>query len=103
MCDGTSMLTHEKICSTIKKVAGEYSLTKVEYFGSYAEGRATEKSDLDLLVEFAAPNVSVIKQVGLKHRLEEMLDTPVDLVHAPVPEESMLEIGRTVVAYEQKR
>jgi len=93
------MLTHEKICSAIKSIANEYSLTKVAYFGSYAEDRANEKSDLDLLVEFTAPNISVIKQVGLKHRLEEMLNTPVDLVHAPVTEESMLEIGRTVVAY----
>ena len=46
------MLTHEQIVQAVAKAATEFPLTKVSYFGSYADGKATEESDLDLLVEF---------------------------------------------------
>jgi predicted nucleotidyltransferase len=94
------MLSHEDICNAVEKVAGEYSLAKVSYFGSYADGRATEKSDLDLLVEFAKPSVSLLKIVGLQQDLEELLNIPVDVIHSPVPKDSFLEIVKTIVAYE---
>jgi predicted nucleotidyltransferase len=80
-----------------------YSLTKVSYFGSCAEGRATEKSDLDLLVKFVRPSVSVLKIVGLKQDLEEKLNISVDVIRAPIPPDSFLEIGKTIVAYENQR
>ena len=32
-----------------------YHVRKIGYFGSYATGKQTEKSDLDLLVEFSQP------------------------------------------------
>lgn len=32
-----------------------YHVRKIGYFGSYATGEQTEKSDLDLLVEFSQP------------------------------------------------
>jgi len=95
------MLSHEAICTAVRKVADEYSLIKVSYFGSYADGRATEESDLDLLVEFVKPDVSVWTICGLEISLEELLNTPVDVVHAPIPDGAILEIGNTVVAYEQ--
>ena len=94
------MLTHEQICGAVKKLAHQYSLTKASYFGSYADGRATEESDLDLLVEFAEPDVCVLEIVGLKQDLEEMLRTPVDVIHAPIPAQSHIVVGKTVVAYE---
>ena len=53
------MLSHDDICSAVGKVADEYALVKVCYFGSYAEDRASEKSDLDLLVEFVKPHVGI--------------------------------------------
>ena len=95
------MLTHEKICQAISKVAVEFLLTKVSYFGSYAEGRAAKGSDLDLLVEFVRPNVSLWTIAGLKYSLEDELHVPVDVIHAPLPEGAIIEIGKTVVAYEQ--
>jgi predicted nucleotidyltransferase len=94
------LLSHGDICSAIEKVAGEYSLARASYFGSYADGRATEKSDLDLLVEFSKPSVSLLKIVGLQQDLEELLSVPVDVIHSPVPEGSFLKIMKTVVAYE---
>ena len=95
------MLSHEDICNAVSKVAAEFSLTKVSYFGSYAEGRATENSDLDLFVEFTKPNVSLWTIAGLKYSLEDELQVLVDVIHAPLPEGAIIEIGKTVVVYEQ--
>ena len=90
------MLTHEKIVDAVKKAAKEFQLTKAEYFGSYADGQATEESDLDLLVEFVEPVVSILTVIGLKQYLEEMLDISVDVIHAPIPQGAIIEIGKTV-------
>jgi predicted nucleotidyltransferase len=90
------MLTHKKIVDAVAKAANEFPLTKVKYFGSYADGKATEESDLDLLVEFKEPAVSILTIVRLKHYLEEKLDKPVDVIHAPLPQGTIITIGRTV-------
>jgi predicted nucleotidyltransferase len=90
------VLTHEKIVEAIKKAAGEFPLKKAEYFGSYAEGQATEESDLDLLVEFEEPAISILSIIRLKHYLEDELAKPVDVVHAPISREAIIEIGKTV-------
>ncbi len=36
-------------------LADRYHVRKIGYFGSYATGEQTDKSDLDLLVEFSQP------------------------------------------------
>ncbi|MDR0490289.1 MAG: nucleotidyltransferase domain-containing protein [Oscillospiraceae bacterium] len=90
------MLTHKSIVAAVKKAADEFPLTKVAYFGSYAEKRATEDSDLDLLVEFEQPAVSVMTIIRLKRYLEEQLAKPVDVIHAPLPEGAIIEIGEQV-------
>ena len=90
------MLTHERIVAAVKKAAGEFPLTKVSYFGSYAEGQATEKSDLDLLVEFTEPAISILTIIRLKHYLENELAKSVDVIHAPLPQGAIIEIGKTV-------
>jgi len=43
--------TKEKIISILK----EHGAKKISIFGSYARGEATNKSDLDIIVEFEAP------------------------------------------------
>ena len=93
------MLSHEDICKAVLEVAARFSLKKVSYFGSYAEGRASVESDLDLLVEFARPQVSLLTIAGLKHSLEDELKVPVDVIHAPIPEGALIEIGKTVLVY----
>jgi len=90
------MLTHEKIVEAINKAAREFPLTKASYFGSYAEGRATDESDLDLLVEFEEPAISILTIIRLKRYLEEELTKAVDVIHAPLPKGSIIEVGRTV-------
>jgi len=90
------MLTHDKIANAVKKAANDFPLTKAMYFGSYADGQATEESDLDLLVEFSEPAISILTIIGLKQYLEEELAIPVDVIHAPLPQGAIIEIGRTV-------
>ena len=90
------MLTHEQILDAVAKVAVNYPINKVSYFGSYAEGCATESSDLDLLVEFDKPTISILTIIELKHYLEDELSTPVDVIHSPIPQGAIIEIGKTV-------
>jgi predicted nucleotidyltransferase len=94
------LLTHDEIRDAIRQVADQYALTKAAYFGSYADGRATPASDLDLLVEFVAEDVDILTICGLGIDLEEILRIPVDVIHAPIPKDSILEINNTVLAYE---
>jgi predicted nucleotidyltransferase len=90
------VLTHERIVHAINKAKKEFSLIKVDYFGSYADGQANEESDLDLLVEFSEPAVSILNIISLKHYLEDELKKSVDVIHAPIPEGAIIEIGKTV-------
>ena len=97
------MLTHEQIVKAAQKAAVKFPLTKVSYFGSYAEGRATEESDLDVLVEFTTDSISLLKIIALKHNLEDELNIKVDVLHAPLPEKAQkrLKIRKTVPVYER--
>ncbi|MGN0180853.1 MAG: nucleotidyltransferase family protein [Candidatus Ornithomonoglobus sp.] len=93
------MLTIEQIEKAALTVAKEYPIISIELFGSYAEGRNTPESDVDLLVKFRTKAVSLITLCSLKNRLEELLSVPVDVVHAPVPKGSIIEIGKVVPLY----
>ena len=90
------MPTEEIIRNVLHGLKSTYALRTVSIFGSYADGRATEKSDLDLLVEFEYPAVSLIKLNALKYDLEDALGLPVDVIHAPLPEDSMIQPGKVV-------
>ena len=90
------MPTEEHIRETVSRLKSAYSLQSVSIFGSYAEGRANDQSDLDLLVEFEQPAVSLIRLNALKYDLEDALGLPVDVVHAPLPESSMIQVGKVV-------
>lgn len=56
-----------------------YSVKKIGIFGSFAQGRQTRKSDLDVLVEFSRP-IGFFKFVALENFLTQVLKTQVDLV-----------------------
>ena len=57
----------------------EYGLLEIGFFGSYVEGRQTEESDLDILVEFRK-TIDLFSFVRLKNYLSDLLGTKVDLV-----------------------
>jgi predicted nucleotidyltransferase len=56
----------------------EYGITRIGIFGSMARGEQTEESDVDVVVE--APVMSLFTRIGIKHKLEEMMGIPVDVV-----------------------
>ena len=90
------MPTEEIIRNVVHGLKSAYALRTVSIFGSYAEGRATADSDLDLLVEFDQPTISLIKLNSLKYDLEDALGLPVDVIHAPLPADSMIPPGKVV-------
>ena len=93
------MLTHDEIRSAVAKTAELHPIKKVSYFGSYADGKATSGSDLDLLIEFDLPRVSLFVLSAIKIELEEILQVPVDVIRAPLPKGSLLEPQRVVQVY----
>ena len=73
--------TIEEIKRRITPVAEKYRLAAVYLFGSYARGDATEKSDVDLLVDIRGTEIdSLFKLGGLYNELEAALETGIDLV-----------------------
>lgn len=92
------MLTIDQITEAARTVAKEYPIKRIELFGSYAKGTNTPESDVDLLVEFSK-SISLLTLCSLKKRIEEILGTPVDVIHIPIPENSILEIDKVVSLY----
>ena len=79
----------------------KYGVRKVDLFGSYADGTASDDSDIDLLVEFSTPSVSLLLLNQLKYELEEDLEKSVDVIHGPLTKESMIQPSQVVSIYEQ--
>ena len=73
------MLTIDEIKKVIEKVAPEYHLKKVTLFGSRANGKAREDSDINLIVDFPE-NAGLLKLISLKHKLEDIFGLSVDVV-----------------------
>lgn len=95
------MLTTEDIRASILDLVEEYDVKKISVFGSYADGTATETSDVDILVEFLTKNVSLFKLYEFQEKIADKLSIDVDLIHAPIPEGSIIEINKVVSLYEQ--
>jgi hypothetical protein len=94
-------LTHETICDRVNEIVQLYPVKKIGYFGSYANRNHTKFSDIDFLVEFTSPFVSLFTISDMRQRLESDLCISVDLIHAPLPSDSLIEIGKLVPVYEQ--
>ncbi|MBN2237017.1 MAG: nucleotidyltransferase family protein [Bacteroidales bacterium] len=70
-------------------LSDKYSVEKIGYFGSYSRNEQTEKSDLDILVEFRNP-------IGwsffdLQELLEDELKLKVDIVSVNALKEQLKE------------
>lgn len=103
--------TIDEIRNAVKAAVLEYNsaaahnekIKSVKLFGSYARGTASDESDVDLLVEFIDPVVSVVSFFTLARALEAMeahLATDVDMVQDPLPHGSLLDICEKVPLYE---
>ena len=93
------MLSLEQIKDGISIIATEYPIKKAELFGSYANGSNRPDSDVELLVEFTTPQVSLLTINSMRYRLEELLNVDVDVVHGPLPADSMIEVNRRISLY----
>ena len=71
-------LSIENIKDITSKVFEEYDVDYCYLFGSYAKGKANEKSDVDLLI---STKTSGLKFFGLVERLREELKKKVDLLN----------------------
>lgn len=93
------MLSLQEIIDNITIVANEYPIRKAELFGSYASGKSTSDSDVDILLEFTTSRVSLLMINSIKYRLEDLLKKNVDVIHGPLPDNSMIEIDRRILIY----
>ena len=57
----------------------KYPLSKLGVFGSYARGDATEKSDIDVLVNFNG-TIAGIKYISLAQEIAALFNIKVDVV-----------------------
>ena len=73
--------TVQEIQSRVAPVAEKYGIKAVFLFGSYAKGTATEKSDIDLLVDTSGTTLRSLLSLGaLYNDLETALEKKVDLI-----------------------
>jgi len=66
--------------STIQKIFSDSPVKKAYIFGSYSNGTANEGSDIDILVELDYSKHIGLSFIGLKNKVEEVLQKSVDLV-----------------------
>ena len=71
------ILTLDEIKSACNSVLSEYSVKYCVLFGSYAKGKANEKSDVDLLI---STEVTGLRFFGIAERLRNALKKKVDLL-----------------------
>jgi predicted nucleotidyltransferase len=90
-----AVLTLETIIDRATPVAQKYDIARLELFGSYADGTATEDSDADFLVQFSVPVPSIFKVMGFREELSHSLGLPVDVVTLPLARPEKLCISRT--------
>jgi len=93
------MCSIETIMKAVHQAAEMYPIKRMELFGSYANGLADEKSDVDLLVEFSNQPTTLFQLCGLQETLSELLHKKVDLVELPLQPNSDLLIDRRVRLY----
>ena len=55
-----------EIKDSIKDIVIKYPIKKISLFGSYANNTANNDSDIDLLVEFFVPNISLFMLNNIK-------------------------------------
>ena len=91
-------MTIEDIRNAVKIVAEDYPISRAVLFGSRANGTSTEKSDVDLIMEFSKP-ITLITLSLITERLEEILKTDVDVIHGPIQSTDMIEIDKEIEVY----
>ncbi len=75
-------ITRSEILTALKRYKKEsskkYGINNIGIFGSYSTGQATDKSDIDVVIETAYPDLYTL--VHIKEELEALFKKPVDLI-----------------------
>lgn len=77
------MFSRTEIMETIIKHWNKierFGVKRLWLFGSYAKGKQSEKSDIDILVEFEKGKKTFDNYMDLKFFLEDLLGAEVDLI-----------------------
>lgn len=91
-------MTNEEIRSIILPLVDQYHIRKVTLFGSRAAGVHRPDSDIDLIVEFDTP-VTLLGLLRLKNHIEALTNLAVDVIHGPIRDGDMIEVGKVVNLY----
>ena len=77
------LITKEEIIQKLKEIKPllkqKYNLTEIALFGSYARDEQTEKSDIDILVDFN-DRIDGFNYIRLAHELEDLFHHKIDIV-----------------------
>ena len=93
-------VTITDIKEVVGQVASAYPVLYIDLFGSYANNKASDDSDVDLLVYFDEKVASLFDVSGLKLDIQDILKKKVDVVAGPLKENSYLTIDKKVRIYE---
>ena len=79
-CDSLLIMSIAEIQEKIIPILRAYGIKRASIFGSVSRGDVRPNSDVDLLVELGPGPMGLIKYIGLRHKLEDILHRKVDLV-----------------------
>ena len=82
----------------ILPITAEYPISKIILFGSRANGTNKVDSDVDLIIEFYGV-ISLLTLSRIKCELEDIFGVSVDVIHGPLRETDLIEIGKVVELY----
>lgn len=91
-------MSNDIIKEKVLLVVKEYPVRRVALFGSRAEETNQENSDVDLIMEFYEP-ISLFTLSDIRLRLEEILGLEVDIIHGPIREGDLIEVGKEIELY----
>lgn len=77
---GSYEVFSEQIRTVLPELRQQYGVKDLWLFGSYVRSEQNEVSDLDILVSFENPNLSLIEFIQLEQKLSDLLGVRVDLV-----------------------
>lgn len=91
-------MTNEDIKSCVLQIIERYPIKSVLLFGSRAAETNRKDTDVDLIMEFDKP-VSILTLSKIQYELEELLKVDIDLIHGPIRDDDMIEVGKVVELY----
>ena len=69
-----------RLQTILPEIRQEYGVRDLWLFGSYVRSEQTNTSDVDILVTFDNPHLSLIEFIQLEQKLTSLLGVKVDLV-----------------------